>query len=541
MACRVRPRFQSILGPLILGSLALTATDAFAQVGPPNDNFANAITLSGTNLDVVGSNTNATKEPGEPDHAGNPGGKSVWWTWQAPVSGYVTVSTLGSTSDTYGGPLDTLLAVYTGSAVNALTEVASNDDDPSTYATSRLGFVAEAGLTYDIAVDGYSYDTAADADSGTIVLSLRVSPPATNDDFANAGMLSGTNLWITGDNDTASKEPGEPDHAGNPGGKSVWWTWRAPADRFVTLSTQGSVSSQWNSELYALLGVYVGDSVSNLSVVAQDAGAPVVLRFRVDAGLVYHIAVDGYSGGTGGLADSGTILLTLNFSPGLPLAPPWGPLPDIYGNALSSTNFAGKVVVLNFWATWCPPCVAEISDLVALYKKYSVDGLVVIGVSVDSSPDGVNPPTSLVSSFASTNGMTYPVVTDRPSWAGIEASYGGINYIPTTFVLDRQNHLVAQFVGSQSYGTFEGAVLPLLYPDLTVNLIVSGGLAHLSWRVTQAAFGVESSPTAALHSWSPVALPIQSDGTTNYVDVPLGTGRCFFRLHSHPTIGTPGI
>src|SRR5690348_8651568 len=87
---------------------------AFGQTRPANDNFANAIAVSGTSFTVHGSNVNATVEPGEPNHAHQPGGKSVWWTWQAPETGYATLSTLGSVSSV-SGELDTLLGVYRGS------------------------------------------------------------------------------------------------------------------------------------------------------------------------------------------------------------------------------------------------------------------------------------------------------------------------------------------------------------------------------------------------------------------------------------------
>jgi hypothetical protein len=95
-----------------------------------------------------GSNINATKEAGEPNHGYNPGGRSVWWSWTATQSRTVTISTAGSN-------FDTLLGVYTGGSVSALTTVATNDDDPSGGSTSRVTFNAVAGVTYQIAVDGW--------------------------------------------------------------------------------------------------------------------------------------------------------------------------------------------------------------------------------------------------------------------------------------------------------------------------------------------------------------------------------------------------
>jgi len=116
-----------------------------------------------TNIRVRSSNLAAIKEPGEPDIAGNPGGKSVWWQWQAPRTGPVTISTLGSS-------FDTLLGVYTGTAISNLVLVASNDDAKGAL-TSGVTFQALAGTSYQIAVDG------VDGASGEIVLTLIVDPP----------------------------------------------------------------------------------------------------------------------------------------------------------------------------------------------------------------------------------------------------------------------------------------------------------------------------------------------------------------------------
>lgn len=127
---------------------------------PANDNFANRIVLSGSTITVTGTNVNATKETGEPNHAGNTGGKSVWYSWTAPSAGTVTI-------DTHGSSFDTLLGVYTGSSVSALTSVAANDDDPvGGTTTSKVTFAAIAGTTYQIAVDGYG------GAAGSITLNL---------------------------------------------------------------------------------------------------------------------------------------------------------------------------------------------------------------------------------------------------------------------------------------------------------------------------------------------------------------------------------
>ena len=117
-------------------------------VVPPNDNFSAAITISGSEGTTNGTNVRATKESGEPNHAGNVGGASVWYNWTAPSSGTVDIDTIGSS-------FDTLLGVYTGSSVGSLTAVAS-DNDSGGNGASRVNFTATAGTTYRIAVDGYN-------------------------------------------------------------------------------------------------------------------------------------------------------------------------------------------------------------------------------------------------------------------------------------------------------------------------------------------------------------------------------------------------
>lgn len=133
---------------------------------PPNDAFANAGSIALTNnaATVNGHTTNATKQAGEPNHADNAGGHSIWWRWTAPAGGPVSLNTRGSYADT-------TLAVYTGSAVNALTTIASNDDiDSGIVQASSLTFSATAGTTYFFAVDGWDGDTAG------ITLNLGFTP-----------------------------------------------------------------------------------------------------------------------------------------------------------------------------------------------------------------------------------------------------------------------------------------------------------------------------------------------------------------------------
>src|SRR5207244_3008564 len=102
-------------------SAPATIEVTYVTVNPVNDLFANAIPLSGESGTVSAITTNATKEYNEPFHAGNAGGKSVWWSFQPSADGALTLTTTNST-------FDTLLGLYTGDKVSELTTIASNDE-----------------------------------------------------------------------------------------------------------------------------------------------------------------------------------------------------------------------------------------------------------------------------------------------------------------------------------------------------------------------------------------------------------------------------
>ncbi len=311
------------------------AGDVFLNINPAppavNDAFANRSALSGLAARGVAFTTSASRESGEPVHAGYQGGKSVWWSWKAPASGLCQMDTVGSS-------FDTLLAVYTGTALNALTLIAENDGDASdNFKISRLQFQAVAGTTYQIAVDGYR------GEAGDAVLNLLLQPAPTgggNDLFANRHLLTGQTSSATGANATATKELAEPNHNGNRGGKSVWWRWVAPASALVTIDTRGSGFD-------TILGVYTGPSVGALTLIASDdqgADDGSTVTFNAVAGTEYQIAVDGYRDGVA-QAQGNVVLNLRQYPPGPQIAN------DNFEDATPITALSPVVTGANIGAT----------------------------------------------------------------------------------------------------------------------------------------------------------------------------------------------
>lgn len=126
---------------------------------------------------------------------------------------------------------------------------------------------------------------------------------------------------------------------------------------------------------------------------------------------------------------------------------------DLDGNPVSSSQFAGKVVVVDFWATWCGPCREEIPGYIALQEKYGKDGLVIVGVSLDRAGP------AKVSDFAKKFGINYTMVMgDADEIAG----FGDITAIPTTFLIDRDGNIRDRKVGAMKTADYEKRILAVL-------------------------------------------------------------------------------
>ena len=211
--------------PHLVGSPEFSPCVFEAPSGPANDDFAFATPLQSSQpygvdfeATATGTNVDASGESGEPDHRVVDGPfASVWYRFIAPTSGYIQV-------DTFGSSFDTVLAVYTGSSVDGLTEVAANDD-AGVGLESRVRFPTSAGMTYHIAVDGVGNDQVGDVE-------LRVGPAIFELDecdivgTAGRDILMGTEgddvICGLGGADSISGKGGNDIIVGGPGNDRVW-------------------------------------------------------------------------------------------------------------------------------------------------------------------------------------------------------------------------------------------------------------------------------------------------------------------------------
>jgi hypothetical protein len=362
-----------------------------------NDDFADAQVISPEPLFVPGSNRFASKEAGEPNHAGNPGGHSLWYSWTPSASGPVQIEGCDSS-----GSLDTLLAVYTGSAMNALTPVAANDDASGEQSNeickssnrSEVVFEALASTTYRIAVDGKN------GQEGKFVLIFKRGGEATNDDFGSATSLtSPLPLFANGDTKVGSKESGEPNHAGDPGGHSLWYSWTAQKSGPIAISAcaRGSLDT--------LLAVYTGSALDALTPVAANDDAAEgacsatdsEVRFSAVAGTTYMIAVDGKGASTGAFELQG-VGVEPNDAFGKPYAigsrlPGWSQSSNRFATKQAGEpDHAGGAGGASVWFKWTAPRTAAVSvdtcgssfdTLLGVYTGPTVDELDPVGANDD--------------------------------------------------------------------------------------------------------------------------------------------------------------
>ena len=355
------------------------------QVRPPNDDFTNAVMLTGQFIHAVGSTIGATIQPGEPRPTGLAGmGSTVWYAWTAPAGGRYTARV------TTAIPWENVLEVWTGPGLSDLACVG----DPDTLGT--VTFTASAGATYYLSVDN--------ANS----FALDLAPVPANDNFVDAQALTGTNASAVGMNSMATREPGEPYQTpGIPGGHSVWYSWTAPSRGLVTV---GAASTNFTP----YLNVFLGTNVAALTPVGTNTSTNTI--FVATAGKTYAIAVDGAGG-----------FFTLN----LKLTPPagnddfaarfWltGMNPSVQGSTRLATTQAGEpgfspwVTDRSVWYAWQAPADGTVrvhcpTQPVLVCTGGSLSNLVVVAPP--------NPATFTDLVFSATAGTEYDIAVAGAAW-----------------------------------------------------------------------------------------------------------------------------
>ena len=133
---------------------------------------------------------------------------------------------------------------------------------------------------------------------------------------------------------------------------------------------------------------------------------------------------------------------------------------DLSGNVVSTAALKGKVVLLNFWATWCGPCREEIPEMIKLQAQYK-DTLVVIGASEDEAPP------EQVAKFAQKAGINYPVIMSSEQ---LEREYGGVAALPTTFVINADGRVVQKNVGVYPFDFYDMEVRSVMGMPVTARI-----------------------------------------------------------------------
>jgi peroxiredoxin len=125
---------------------------------------------------------------------------------------------------------------------------------------------------------------------------------------------------------------------------------------------------------------------------------------------------------------------------------------DLANKPLSVGNYKGKVVLVDFWATWCGPCVGELPNVLKTYEKYHSKGFEIVGISLDSDK-------TKLTSFMETKKMTWQQYFDGKGWGNKLAGKYGVGSIPATFLLDREGKIIAKNLRGEALEAEVGKIL----------------------------------------------------------------------------------
>lgn len=157
--------------------------------------------------------------------------------------------------------------------------------------------------------------------------------------------------------------------------------------------------------------------------------------------------------GTGAIAGVGAIT-RVESAPAPNVAPVFS-WKDVAGNEHSLEDYRGKVVLVNFWGTWCPPCRRELPGLAKIRKELGTKQMEIIGINVGEQPRQGKTIEENVAAFASSNSIGWPLVIASDE---VVTAYGGIEAVPTTFVIDRDGKIAAKIVGARAESDFREAI-----------------------------------------------------------------------------------
>jgi len=297
------------------GSITLNISTSGGADRSENDDFVDRIEIAGAYTVARGSSKYATTEPGENTAFYNPNNdffsyfytyssNSVWWTWTAPRSGAVTITNDMTINPAYNGDyLYAIIEVFTNQNVETIGDL---EQFPLGALSSAFAEIASANVTLNVTAGEVlqlktsSYDAKY---GGKIKLTVAMDNTVgniTNDRFVKKPILDSSVTSVAGSNDGATADANEPDHAGSFATRSVWWTWVAPADGYLTLDTHGSVDVDKNP-LNTVLAVYTGSQIDSLTSIIsdEDDGSDVTskVHFPVSKGVAYQIAVDSHTRG----------------------------------------------------------------------------------------------------------------------------------------------------------------------------------------------------------------------------------------------------
>jgi hypothetical protein len=379
---------------------------------PPNDAFVSRLVLSGAGATATGSVLGATQEAGEPNPAGD--GHSVWYDWTAPAAG---VAFFKVVSDRF----DPAVGIYSGTAVGSLSPLvtAGTGNPAATAQTFLIGYPVGSGQSYKVRVDG------SPATNGHFTVSITMPAAPVNDNFAARTILTGAVVRTAGTNEGATRQTGEPAHAGSGAANSVWWEWTAPAAGTVALDTSGSTAQ-------GRLAVYTGTVLTALTPVASDTivfpETYASLTFPAAAGVTYLIAADSSDRGRGDLVLNLVSASAAPANDSFAAAVIWSgdaaeSVADLRGATAEAGEPAhgGRTAARSLWWKWTPQSSrrarfwletenAALTARLALYRDGALGSLVPVGALTSDNPRGRLQADVLA-------GQTYRLVLDSPAVA----------------------------------------------------------------------------------------------------------------------------